>query len=110
MKGFLGTIGAGLAIWLLLNLLVAGNLFHFRFWAPQYRDAQREVFQQSQSYVQGKITHITRLQIQYESAEEGPTKEAYRNQIRSEAATVDLDDLPEHLQEFIAEISNGDGS
>ena len=95
-----------LAVWLMLNLVIGGGLLHWKFWSVQYRDAQREVFEQSQSFVQGKITHITRLRLSYETAE-GAQREALRRTILTEAATVDTDDLPEALQSFITQLSEG---
>ena len=96
-------LGGLFVLWLMLNLFIGGSLLHFRFWAPQIRDAQREVFEQSQSFVQGKISHLTRLQLEYEAAD-GNRKEALRRMILTEAATVDADDLPESLQSFVAEL------
>lgn len=104
IRGLMAAAGGLLVIWLLLNLIVAGDLLAFQFWAPKYRDAQREVFEQSQSYVQGKITHITRLRLSYETAE-GNQREALRRTILTEAATVDSEDLPEELQAFITGLS-----
>ena len=103
MRGIISAIGGLLALWLILNVAIGGGLMHFRFWAPKYRDAQREVFEQSQSYVQGKVSHLTRLRLSYESAE-GTRREALRRTILTEAATVDSDDLPESLQAFITEV------
>ena len=100
-------VGGTIFLWLMLNLFIGGGLLHWKFWSAQYRDAQTEIFQQSQSYVQGKITHITRLQLDYQSAEEGSTRhQALRRTILTEAATVDNNDLPEHLQIFIDELSD----
>lgn len=106
-RGIIALIGTVLAAWLALNLFIGGSLFHFKFWAPQIRDAQREVFEQSQSYVQGKISHLTRLRLSYEAAE-GRQREALRRTILTEAATVDSDNLPESLREFVDGLAEGD--
>lgn len=83
---------AMLGVYVLGFLATGGNLAIYRFWAPQVRDAQREVFEQSQSYVQGKAAYISRLLLQYEAAE-GPQREALRRQVLLEAATVDQEDF-----------------
>lgn len=101
-------LGGLLAIWLLLNLTVGGGLLHWRFWASEYRDAQREVFEGSQSYVQGKVTYLSRLRLSYEEAE-GSQREALRRTILIEASTVDVTDLPEPLQNFLATLSPATG-
>ena len=107
-RGIIAVLGVGLVVWLGLNLIIAGNLFTFKFWAPEFRDAQREVFEQSQSYVQGKETYLARLRLQYETAEEGPQRESLRRMILTEASTVDGEDLSEGLQEFLAELEKGE--
>ena len=108
MRGIVSALGGLLALWLVLNVAIGGGLMHFRFWAPKYRDAQREVFEQSQSWVQGKVSHLTRLRLSYEGAQ-GAQREALRRTILTEAATVDTDDLPGALQTFIAEIESSEG-
>lgn len=105
---FASAMGGLLVLWLLLNLTIGGGLLHWKFWSAQYRDAQREVFTESQSYVQGKISHLTRLRLSYEGAE-GIQRASLRTMILTEAATVDAEDLPESLQTFIAEISANTG-
>ena len=105
LLAFIGGIGCLLALWLMLNLTIGGGLLHWQFWAVQYRDVQREVFEHSQSYVQGKISHLTRLRMSYEIADEGDRREALRRMIVTEAATVDNEDLPESLRTFITEVS-----
>ena len=108
-RAIMPAIGGLLALWLLLNLAIGGSLFHFRFWAPQIRDAQREVFEQSQSYVQGKISHLSRLRLDYETAAEGPQRAAFRRTILTEAETVDPEHLPESLRLFVASLSTTTG-
>lgn len=82
-----------------------GQLLTYRFWMPQIRQAQREVFVQSQAYVQGKITMLTRLRAAYEQAPpDGPRRSALRSQILTEAALVDPAVLPLELRTFIASL------
>ncbi len=103
LKLALWALGGLVAIWLAANLLFGANLLSYRFWAPQVRDAQREVFERSQSYVQGKISHLTRLQLAHEGAQ-GPQREAFRREILVEASTVHPDDLPAALRDYIAQL------
>ena len=46
-----------------------GDLAIYRFWAPKRENARRVVFQNTQSYVQGKQEYISRLRFQYQTAE-----------------------------------------
>lgn len=95
-------VAAILGLWLLLNLTVGLNFLSYRTWAPLFRDAQRQVFERSQSFVQGKVTHLNRLRMTYESAEDGLRRDAVRRLILSEAATVHPEDLPADLRSFLA--------
>ncbi len=96
-------ITAGVAAALIGALALAftgGSLSIYRYWAPEFREAQREVFEQSPSYVQGKISHLARLRTAYE-ASEGNQRTAMREQILVEAATLDPIHLPANLRSFI---------
>lgn len=77
-----------------------GNLAIYKYWAPQMEDARREVFENTQSYVQGKNTYLSRLRLQYETAE-GKQKDALRRIILSEAETIDLEHLTPANSAFV---------
>jgi hypothetical protein len=95
-----------IGIALLIGIMVLGALLTgydfamFKFWAPKYENAKREVFENTQGYVQGKVSYLTTLRFQYGSAS-GDQKEALRNLILSEASTVDNDKLPGDLRGFV---------
>jgi hypothetical protein len=82
-------------------LTTGGDLAIYRFWAPKQENAKRVVFENTQSYVQGKAEYIGRLRYQYQSADAGAGKEALRTLILSEASTVDNAKLPADEQAFI---------
>ena len=88
------------AVYVLGFFATGGNLAIYRFWAPQVEDARREVFEQTQSYVQGKNTYIARLRLQYEAAE-GPQKESLRRLVLQEAETIDDDNLTSVNRAFV---------
>ena len=104
MKDILKFGGAALGGLVFLYILgffaSGGNWAIYRFWAPRMEDARREVFEQTQSYVQGKNTYISRLRLQYESAE-GKHKEALRRVILSEAETIDNENLTPANRSFV---------
>lgn len=81
-------------------LATGGDLAIYRFWAPKKANAGREVFENTQGYVQGKVEYLTRLRFQYNSAE-GSQKQALRQLILDEASTVNNNKLPYELQSFI---------
>lgn len=67
---------------------------------PRDRAIDRQVFEQSPSFVHGKAQHISRLKLQYETAQ-GDHKQALRELILMEAAAVDNTLLPVDLQSFL---------
>jgi hypothetical protein len=85
-------------------LATGGNLAIYRFWAPRQANAEREVFVNTNSYIQGKTDYLSRLRFEYQSAKDADQKAALRTLILSEAANVDNSKLPTDLQGFIASL------
>lgn len=83
--------------------ILGGNFALYKFWAPRFRDVERQVFEQTQSYVQGKNTYISRLRLQYESASE-QQREALRRLILSEAETISRENLTYANQAFVSSL------
>jgi hypothetical protein len=98
-------IGLALVLVILLYgvgfLATGGNLAIYRFWAPKQANAEREVFVNTNSYVQGKTDYISRLRFEYQSSKDADQKAALRTLILTEAANVDNSKLPADLQAFI---------
>ena|ERR1700722_9674690 len=88
-------------------LITGGNLAMYRFWAPKQAAAQRQVFEQTQSYVEGKIAHLALLQTQYELATDFNEKMILRTYILSEASTVEEDNLPPRTVAFLNSLRGG---
>lgn len=101
MKATLVAIG-GLV--LTLALLAGLGLFGLewkRYFKPRHAEIDRTVFEQTPSFVHGKIQHITRLRGDYERADTAAQRETLKTMIRHEAAVVDLSLLPPDLRNFI---------
>lgn len=96
-KGIGWGILALVSIYAIGFLMTGGNLAIYRFWAPQFRAAQREVFEQSQSYVQGKVSYLNRLLLEHDAAS-GERRESLRRLILAEAAQIDDNLLPATLR------------
>jgi hypothetical protein len=82
-------------------MATGGDLAIYRFWAPKRANAEREVFVNTNSYIQGKVSHLTQLRLDYEQAD-GAQKATLRTVILTEAAQVDNSKLPSDLAGFIA--------
>jgi hypothetical protein len=100
-KIFLAVVAFLFLMYVLGFLMTGGDLAIYKFWAPKQENAKRQVFENTQSYVEGKITYISRLRAQYTTAEEGPQKTALKQLIIDEASTVDNSKFPPDLQMFV---------
>jgi hypothetical protein len=91
----------------LVGIFVLGFIFtgydynSFKFWAPKYANAQRNVFEHTQSYVEGKVEYLCHLRFQYQESSDTNQRAALRTLILSEASTIDNSLLPIDLQVFI---------
>jgi len=82
----------------------AGNaygLWSYTFWAPKQANAERKVFVNTNSYVQGKTDYLNRLRFEYVKSKDPDEKAGLKTLILSEAANVDNDKLPADLHSFI---------
>jgi hypothetical protein len=93
-----------LGFYILGFLATGGDLAIYRFWAPKQAAAQREVFKQSQSHVEGQISYLSRLERDYKTAETSAQREALRGLIIEESRKVDFNLLPTDLQLFVNSI------
>lgn len=92
----------------LLGVLISISLGSLIYFAPnlyehfgtRYESARRNVYEDNYSYVRGKIQHIERLKLDYETADE-LHKKAFKQAILDEASTIEFGKLPSHLQGFI---------
>ncbi len=105
-RAALGLLTAMLVFYAIGFLATGGDLAIYRFWAPKQANAQRAVFVETQSFVQGKIAHLADLQLAYEQAE-GPQRAMLRTDILREAAQIDNDKLPPDLAGFISGLKGG---
>ena len=86
---------------LALSWVFTGNdFFLYKFFAPKQEAVRRQVFENTPSYVQGKIDYISQLKFEYGSADKAH-KQAIAQMIIEQAATVDNSLLPAEQRQFI---------
>lgn len=102
-RALMAIMAALLALYVIGFMTTGGDLAIYRFWAPKQANAEREVFVNTNSYVQGKVSHLTQLRLDYEQAT-GPQKATLRTVILTEAAQVDNSKLPPDLAGFISSL------
>ena len=107
-RAFMALVVAGVVIYALGFLATGGDLFIYKFWAPKQENVRRQVFENTQSFVQGKVEYLSKLRFQYQEAEPGSThRTALRMLIISEASTIDNEKLPLDLQAFVGGLKGG---
>lgn len=83
---------------------VAGSdLVFYRFFAPKYAEVQREVFQNTPSYVNGMQQELDSMHLEWSTADD-----AHKSLIESialqRASTMDNKDLSPDLQVWISQL------
>lgn len=101
------TIGALVAILALSWIFTGNDFFLYKYFAPKQENVRRQVFVNTDSFVEGKISSLSQERLAYESADAGAQKRALRTMILSEAAQVDNHKLPLDMQTFINSLKGG---
>lgn len=105
MKKLTKEVGCGIAGVLGVLVVVIGLSFYGlemkRFFAPRHAEIDRQVFEQTPSFVHGKAQYLSRLRLKYEMADTESARASLRVLIKSEAAAVNNDLLPLELQNFL---------
>ncbi len=93
-----------LAVALLFVALIGSGLFGLewkRYFKPRHAEIDRQVFENTPSFVHGKAQHIERLRFQYEKADTAASRAGLKTTILHEASTVDWTLLPANTQAFL---------
>jgi len=101
MRYFFITVGVIIGL-LLLDFL--GNyygLFTYGFFAPKMENVRRKTFENTQSYVQGKIQDLSNYKLQSDTTKDPDKKAAIRAVIRSQFANFDINQCPDGLKDFL---------
>lgn len=85
----------------LMLALIYGYIALYSDVGPRFQNVQFKVFEQTQSYVQGKITSINALKLDYDREKDPDVRTSLKQMIKSEASTVDLEKLPVELRSFV---------
>lgn len=82
-------VGGIAAIMLVMFVFGLFGLGWFKFFGPKKEDIRREIFENTQSYVHGKIQDLAKYKLEYDSATNDNSKEAIRQIILSRFAEFD---------------------
>jgi len=100
-------IGTGiLSVVIILGIvwgLQGNDFFMYKFFAPKYENARRQVFEQTKSYNQGMVQELQNMQFDYVKADKDH-KDALASIILHRAADFDENRLPNDLRSFIQQL------
>jgi len=100
-------IGYGiLGIILICGLSFGLNYFgfvQFQFFAPKYEDVKREIFENTQGYVEGKRQEALKYRLEYMRADSS-SKQAIKATIVQSFANFDESKLSPELQNFVRDM------
>lgn len=98
MKLFGGFVAAALTVVLLASVISGSSLLFYRTWAPAWASAEREVFEETQSYVHGTVRDLRNLRLEYQRSESPSEKQVLKRTILHRAADLDDDVLDDYAQ------------
>ena len=93
--------GVVLALIALPFALTSLGLVHKETFGVWNADVDREIYKKNQSHVEGTISHLTRLRLDYETSESDNQRSALARMMKTEASRVSQEDLPYELRTFI---------
>lgn len=94
-------------ITILITIDFVGNyygLFSYGFFAPKMENVRRKTFENTQSYVQGKIQDLSNYKLQYSQAKDSDSKQAIQAVIRTQFANFDISQCPDELKPFLQDM------
>ena len=107
LSAFFAVVGVLFIIGLIAFAFQGTDFFLYKFWAPKYESVQRDVFEQTPSYVRGNIQELENMRLEYNKCKsEGKEKEAnaLKSVILHRAAGLNQDHFPEDLKQFIIKL------
>lgn len=105
-KPILATIGIVAGLFLLIFLANEFEIFGVRFWGVRKENARREVFEQTQSYVEGKRQELVKYHHEWVNATPDD-KLAIESTIRQSFANFDKEKITDpQLYNFLNTVMN----
>lgn len=104
MRNILLGLSAFIALGVSIFALQALSYGSFKFWAPKYENAKREVFENTKSYKHGTIRDLQNLMLEYKSSDNEGHRAALRATILHRSVSIDQDKLTPQLRKFLNNI------
>lgn len=105
MKQFWTVIGIILLFILLIFAANEFEIFGTRFWGVRHENARREVFENTQSYVEGKRQDLVKYHHEWMQAKDPNDKKIIENTIRHDFSNFDIEKIKDpDLYQFLYKI------
>jgi hypothetical protein len=104
MRNLFSNIGIAIFAFITFVGLSFFALYHYQFFGTRFENARRQVFEQTQSYVEGKRQDLVRYRLQYQQAKDPAEQQAIRMMILESMANVDTSLFSYDLQDFLRSI------
>jgi len=108
MWTFIKTIGTLFVVIFIMILLIAFwfamsgvDLFSYSFFAPKYENVRRNVFENTQSYIEGKRQELSKYRLEYIREKDSIVKEAIASTIRQSFTNFNKTKLDYDSQIFL---------
>ncbi len=88
------SIAGFLALLITIFVLTSADLAFTRFFKPKYQNVERKVFEETKSYVHGKIQQLSKYYREYQSADMAG-KETLKKVVQVEFAEFDSNNITE---------------
>lgn len=104
MKDVMTLIGGVVLSVAALLGVIYGGIYLYRDAAPRQQAAEREIYEQTPSYVQGKLQLLSKYKREYDAERDPKVRAGIRELALHEAATVDRNRLPPWARQWINQL------
>jgi len=95
-------------ILILVFMAVAVDYGFYKFWAPKYKAVERQVFEETQSYVHGANQELAKLYLEWKQASTETEKKAIEEVVRMRFAQFPADKVAnDEIREWFEDIMAG---
>jgi len=107
MEFFKNASAGVLAIVLLVGIIIAlsfGGLAYKTYFGPRFQNADRQIFEQTQSYVHGKIQDLAKYKAEYDKTNDPTERAAIKSVIVQQFAQFDSSSVVDtQLRQFLVQ-------
>ncbi len=106
MKNILRVTCATISFFVAVEIIGYGitgsDLIYYKFWAPKYQDAQRDVYQHTAAFINGNTADLNNLADQIEITSDAGTKQILTGQLRDRVNHLPSDfPIPTRVNQFL---------